>query len=431
MKKSLVMVMVMAMGVTASAYAANPFTDVPAGHWAYDSISQLEAAGIVDGYGATFGGEKLMTRYEMAQIVAKAMAKGANCDKLVAEFATELDALGVRVAKLEKKVDNVKITGNIRYSYRDTNTGKGGHVANKGKGYNSKSYNRFRTRLWVDGRVNDNWKYTGMLEQNRFFHTASDFGDGDKLNLAQAYVTGRIGGLKVRGGRVYFKDVTNADNNADGIEVVYGNVNDVKVTGWVFKNFGSAKMHVSENDDDRYYRLMLEKKFEKLDVAAAYWKVDVSHNDVVGVVGNDTEIYNLKLAYPIANDLKLSAEYLHGKATQDDMDKNGFYAELAYRGAKASVPGTWGLYAAYTERPYSTIIQPSTLSVWAQYPGQAELGTGYDAGLDTDGYKGWEFGASYTFAKNIVGDVKYADYEARQGTTKNARTMWADIMFMF
>ena len=118
MKKSLVLAMAMALGVTASAYAANPFSDVPAGHWAYDSISKLAAAGVIEGYGDdTFRGDRLMTRYEMAQIVAKAMAKGANVDKLAAEFADELDKLNVRVAALEKKSDNVKITGQFRYHY--------------------------------------------------------------------------------------------------------------------------------------------------------------------------------------------------------------------------------------------------------------------------------------------------------------------------
>ena len=43
MKKSLVLAMAMALGVTASAYAANPFSDVPAGHWAYDSVNKLAA----------------------------------------------------------------------------------------------------------------------------------------------------------------------------------------------------------------------------------------------------------------------------------------------------------------------------------------------------------------------------------------------------
>ncbi|MBQ5345485.1 MAG: S-layer homology domain-containing protein, partial [Acidaminococcaceae bacterium] len=154
MKKSLVLAMAMALGVTASAYAANPFSDVPAGHWAYDSISKLAAAGIIEGYGDdTFRGDRLMTRYEMAQIVAKALAKGANVDKLAAEFADELDALGVRVAALEKKSDNVKITGQFRYHYKS-------HKLGDVKDHDS----ALRSRIWFTGKVNDNWNYVGMLQ---------------------------------------------------------------------------------------------------------------------------------------------------------------------------------------------------------------------------------------------------------------------------
>ena len=83
MKNSLVLAMAMALQVTASAYAANPFSDVPAGHWAYDSVNKLASAGIVDGYGnGTFGGDRLMTRCEMAQIVAKAMAEAVTCNAI-------------------------------------------------------------------------------------------------------------------------------------------------------------------------------------------------------------------------------------------------------------------------------------------------------------------------------------------------------------
>ena len=105
MKKTLFAAVALSLGVTASACAAaNPFSDVPATHWAYDSIAKLSAAGVVEGYGdTTFGGDKLLTRYEMAQIVARAMAKGAKVDELGAEFADELDNLGVRVANLEKR----------------------------------------------------------------------------------------------------------------------------------------------------------------------------------------------------------------------------------------------------------------------------------------------------------------------------------------
>ena len=64
-------------GATTTAFAAaNPFSDVPEGHWAYDAVSQLAADGVIDGYGdTTFQGNKNITRYEMAQMVARAMAK--------------------------------------------------------------------------------------------------------------------------------------------------------------------------------------------------------------------------------------------------------------------------------------------------------------------------------------------------------------------
>ena len=62
MKKSLVLAMAMALGISATAFAANPFSDVPQGHWTYASINKLAAAGVVDGYpDGTFKGENLTT----------------------------------------------------------------------------------------------------------------------------------------------------------------------------------------------------------------------------------------------------------------------------------------------------------------------------------------------------------------------------------
>ena len=118
-KKTLVSAITAALVVGAASTtfaAANPFSDVPADSWAYDAVSTLAADGVIDGYpDGTYQGQNTMTRYEMAQIVARAMAKTdlekadkALVDKLAAEFAEELDNLGVRVADLEKKSDNVK-----------------------------------------------------------------------------------------------------------------------------------------------------------------------------------------------------------------------------------------------------------------------------------------------------------------------------------
>ncbi len=59
------------MGTAGTTFAAsNPFSDVPAGHWAYDAVAQLAQDGVIDGYGDnTFQGDKNITRYEMAQMV--------------------------------------------------------------------------------------------------------------------------------------------------------------------------------------------------------------------------------------------------------------------------------------------------------------------------------------------------------------------------
>ncbi|WP_294151916.1 S-layer homology domain-containing protein, partial [uncultured Selenomonas sp.] len=131
MKKTLVSALTTALvvGAASTTFAAsNPFSDVPADHWAYDAVSQLAADGVIEGYGdSTFQGNKNITRYEMAQMVAKAMAKTdvsaadkAMIDKLAAEFADELNNLGVRVANLEKHADNVKFTGKLEYTYTST-----------------------------------------------------------------------------------------------------------------------------------------------------------------------------------------------------------------------------------------------------------------------------------------------------------------------
>lgn len=113
--------------------AANPFSDVPADHWAYDAVSQLAKDGVIEGYGdGSFNGNKNITRYEMAQMIAKAMAKqnvGANdkavIDKLAAEFSDELNNLGVRVANLEKNSDNVKWSGSFAQKYMKKYHGNG------------------------------------------------------------------------------------------------------------------------------------------------------------------------------------------------------------------------------------------------------------------------------------------------------------------
>ncbi len=401
MKKSLVLAMAMALGVTASAYAANPFSDVPAGHWAYDAVNKLAAEGVVDGYpDGTYGGDKLMTRYEMAQIVAKAMAKGANVDKLAAEFADELDSLGVRVANLEKKADNVKVTGEIRYSYRDVDGDVNGNES------------VLRSRLWVNGQINEDWSYTGMLENEQTFHGEDDeekdlgaSGDDD-LSLARAYVEGRVGGLDVVAGR--YNEVTFSGNildaNLDMARVSYGDK--IKVSAAAGKAYDSVEVNDKTmlDSDDRIYIGTLEAALGDVDAYVAYFKTNSNM---------DKEIWNVGASYGFG-DFTLSAEYMRGDKEYYNAGKDGWWADLAWKGAEADQPGSYGIHAGYYDQSPSAYIMPTTDAEYCA----------------DDGYKGWNVGVSYTFAKNIVGMVNYWDMES-QTNNEDAQTIFSELYFMF
>ena len=404
MKKSLVLAMAMALGVTASAYAANPFSDVPAGHWAYDSINKLAAAGVIEGYGdSTFGGDKLMTRYEMAQIVAKAMAKGANVDKLAAEFADELDNLGVRVANLEKKADNVKVTGEMRYHYVDND----GDV----EGYKTE----LRSRIWVNGQINDDWKYTGMIEN---IQNLKDNAGNEDTKFQRAYVNGKLGGLAVQAGRYHAKwsEGNVYDNRFDGVQVAYGK--DVKLVAGYGKaahlNGVNDAENAKANAKDTYYA-ELSGKVENLSLAAGYYKFE----DVKEEAGVDDTIWTVAANYAFDKNFKLGAMYLNGDKDKYNGDDDGFVVTASYKGAKAAKAGSWGLVAKYYDQGASTYID-HTMNGLADNA----LFTG------DEGFKGYSVAANYTFAKNIVGQVEWYDLDQKEGN-KDAQTLWSQVVFTF
>ncbi|MDF2876215.1 MAG: S-layer y domain protein, partial [Sporomusa sp.] len=134
MKKSMIMLftIILVLSIAGTAVAANDFSDVAARHWAYDAVSQLQQAGLVDGYSdGTFRGDKALTRYEFAVVIARGLENYTKAntqqkgllDKLSAEFAAELNNIGVRLNKLEKNQPNLKFSGNaeVRYTSQDNN----------------------------------------------------------------------------------------------------------------------------------------------------------------------------------------------------------------------------------------------------------------------------------------------------------------------
>ncbi|MBR6637148.1 MAG: S-layer homology domain-containing protein, partial [Phascolarctobacterium sp.] len=369
----------------------------------YDSVAKLAAAGVVDGYAdGAFDGDKLMTRYEMAQIVAKAMAKGADCDKLAAEFADELDTLGVRVAKLEKGADAVKITGQVRYRYMNSD--------------DKADDNQLRTRLWINGQVNDDWSYTAMLQHTDVYDDADD--EESNINFQRAYVQGKLGGLDVTAGRynAYFGDGYVYDTRADAIEASYG-LGAVKVTGFVGKGtdagygpFGSQAGNFMGN----YAGFEATTEVAGLNVMAGYANFkDLAVNNS----GIDNGIWWAQVAKTMG-DVSLKATYLKGDASgnaqYEALDDDGYAFAVAYKGAKASEVGSWGLLAQYWNQGGQTYIAHTT-----------------DAAIfDHEGFKGYGLQATYTLAKNIVLDVAWYDTESKSSNDEDQR-LYADVYFTF
>ena len=421
MKKSLVLAMAMALGVTASAYAANPFSDVPAGHWAYDSIAKLAAAGVIEGYGDdTFRGDRLMTRFEMAQIVAKAMSKGSNVDKLAAEFADELDALGVRVAALEKKSDNVKITGEARFHY--------GQYGKYAKAQAGKEEHGIRTRLYFNGKINDNWNYVGRIQNQQL--TTNNVGDEDtEFNIAK--LEGRLGGVNVIAGRDddVFADGYIYDGEHDAIKLSYGDK-------WYVS--GAYGKLTDLNDDSYFQDLMEDLTGNRPDVSKKFYTVEIGTNldsfangkvgylkanttDAVKAQGvGNVGIWYAGADFKLGEDFGLNAMYLRTNRNPLDVSKkNGYVVGLSYKGAEADEPGTWGLSANYYNQGRFTYLA-HTIDGWTDY---------------RSGFKGWSLGGEVTVARNMVLSTAYYDTKALKnavdGPDTKAKVWWNEFNVMF
>ena len=335
MKKILALAAVAALTAGVSAYAANPFSDVTADDWAYQAVSDLSAQGVVEGYpDGTFKGERNMTRYELAQIVARLMAKEdqlnaeqqATLDKLAGEYADELANLGVRVSNLEKKVGNISWNGDARMRYTNFSADK----ADKYDG---------RIRLNVKGQVNEATYVQGQFVTNMWFKDAKpDDGDGD-TTMSQIYVNHNFGkNVAVRLGRqpITFGDqggwLYGALNGYDGAQVSYNNAKLALTTG-----FGQLDKFADGKKDTYFAKGAYDFGFAKLN--ADY----IAEKE--GTEGN-AEVYGVGLNIPVQQ-FNVFGEY-YKNTTADNYD-TAWNAGLSYGKADWKKAGTWDLSVAYND----------------------------------------------------------------------------------
>ena len=381
------------LGVT-TAFAANPFSDVTPDSWAYQAVSQLAAAGIVNGYpDGTFKGQNDITRYEMAQMVAKAMAnqdranaeQQAMINRLADEFSNELNNLGVRVARLEDRVGNVKVTGDARLRYKDAEHAKSKFDA--------------RARVQFNAKVNDRTDAVVRMTTGRF-----ELGDAtskeNNVTVDRAYVNHKFGErVSVKAGR--FGQMLGAglayDDAFDGVQFNAGND---KV------NFQAAYGYAIKGDT---FKTLNQDKNPELVVANLSGKVG-KHANVGGfythVNGEDLQLggKNVKNIYGFNTDLNFDKVWVGGEwlKASNVAKSQAWVAGVGYGNYNQAKQGTWDVKAQYFNQKENSPIFSST---WNHI---------YDANS-----KGWMATVDYALQNNVGLSAYYGfDWKTQNGTDK-------------
>ena len=429
MKKTLVSALTTALVVGAASTtfaAANPFSDVPADHWAYDAVSQLAADGVIEGYGdSTFKGNRNITRYEMAQMVAKAMAKNTSgadkalVDKLAAEFAEELNNLGVRVAKLERNADMVKWNGKAEYTWQRT-TVQGSKDA--------PDTNKLLFRLEPSAEVNNHWHVNARIDATTHMSTDSGkapgkFEDDAKVTLKRVWAQGDYKNFQVRAGKMGNKIASDIvfDDTFSGVDVTFGK--DLKATlAYGRMNNDTAKFAhdyaatVNAKDARSYWGVGLNYAGKgKLTARAGYQQFGFAYNNKNS---QSVGVWSVGAGYKFSKNVAIDAVYARGNKKFDlaaagvnGDQKNAFSYQLSYKGAQPANKGTWGAWAAYRYLGYGAAIHPT----WD---------------VINSGEKGFEIGVKYVPLKNIVTQLQYGNGK-KIGEDKKFNSIFGRVEFLF
>ncbi len=391
MKKPVIIMLalVFVLGIAGTAFAANPFVDVPANHWAYGAVAKLAKAGIVDGMGdGTYQGARNMTRYEMAQIVAKAMAKADKADaankalleKLEAEFAAELTNLGVRVSKLEAKVGSVAFSGDARVRWIDA-------------GWDDTTTD-LRLRLNMTAQVNENTSFYGRfmaMNSNEFGSTSDDkcqvidanFTVKNILNSDVTATVGRFSQAFLQTG--YFADT---DGLVDGAKVMFGNK--VKMT------IGYADFSPAAGIEQSYEVRFAEAGYDlsKATNIKAFYFNDTTSHETFNVVGAG-------LQSKLNKDWTLLVDYNKNRINFESTGYNPvmWVGRIAYKGHDKDIVGSWGANLEYRKAEYG--------SVFSNFSGASIPMMYYDEDDNFLGIKGWNIYYGRTLAKNVTFEAYY------------------------
>ena len=378
------------LGVT-TAFAANPFSDVTPDSWAYQAVSQLANAGIVNGYpDGTFKGQNNITRYEMAQMVAKAMAnqdranaeQQAMINRLADEFSNELNNLGVRVARLEDRVGNVKVTGDARLRYRDAE--------------HEKSKFDARARVQFNAKVNDRTDAVVRLTSGNFELGNSQNGGNSNATIDRAYVNHKFGervslkagrfGQTIGGGLAF-------DGTFDGAQLNAGNDKIMAQAAYGYMVSGEAAGLTKDQNVTNTYLGLKGKVGKHTMVGGFYDRV------------NQDSTNGYKNIYGFNADANFDKVWVGGEWLKDSHvdESQAWTAGLGYGDYNIAKKGSWDVKGQYFNAKANAPIVDTTYNH-----------------LYTTNAKGWMASVNYALQNNVGLSANYGfDWKTQDGADLN------------
>jgi len=443
MKKGLIaLVVLICFAFCGLAYAAaDPATkDVPTDHWAYAAVKELVKLGIIDGFpDGTFRGDKPISRYEMAQMVDKALKnedkatreQKALIDKLASEFALELNNIDTRVTALEKNQSELKISGFYDYRYEWVQHPMNGALVGSNpqedpaRGGIADNTNTSLSNIWlfVDNKFDGNTYFHGLLATETVGGRSTDAG----LNVLESFVADKVGGgTEVALGR-FFPAIGMGFFGApwmDGARVSFGD--DVKVRLFDVRtltnvgDYGSADYTMADakfalgkdanmslsyvKDSDPQYVYNSNSGLGPDDYIAqnipfipVTQNISAFNDYAVGIEFKGIPDVNIKSEYAV-NSSAMTKEVNSGS------DAKAYFVTVKYKGANPFAPGSFGLRAEYKHADNGFDL----ISSCAPFEWNAPLNYSQPPqGGYNNNIKGLEYGVEYTIAPRLMIDARY------------------------
>ena len=470
-KKTLVSAVLAAtiMGTASVTMAAeNMFSDVPLDHWAYDAVNKLAEDGIIDGYGDTnFGGDKPITRYEMAQLVEKAMQNQENArsvdkaaiEKLAKEFDSELKG---EVQSLRKDVDDLKSRmgwyGDARFRYF-ANKDQSAHNGDNSTGEKSQFEKRLRLGFWanpaenltVDGRLkyeDKSWQRSQWTNGHQNFNPWDNSSDNqNSLRLDKLSLNWEHAGTKASIGRTEVKlgeGLLWWENQVDGAYVQHQfgpkvkamvGVGDISAEGWHQSNinaqFGEIAVQTSPATK------IAASNLRTLTDVQSYNK----HSDGFSYNGHwvDTSWYawepsdyklnqySLSVNTQIAPKWNVIAEAVtNNVGTVANADKHGVWTRVTYGKMDWKTAKDWQLYGEYFALGGTSVDS----TAWGH-----RLNIAGGDGFGGNGARGFGINLDYMIADNTCLGLNYYKLkpydEAKAGFSKYNDIATVALSYMF